>query len=508
LELVFLLRKVLTHIEREQFVHVDEWIPEEKDMIFRHTKGSIILPELGSFYGDKNEVLEHFVLTSKRCYNSDEIRIHCCHYMNYFLRYYDQNKELIGVYFKIKYLIDYEPLYNKEAFFHDINMFILRDIIMLKIKRMNEDNYSLSLKYKNNKNPSLQYTDKHALILMEISIIINMLIPLVTHFMYVRKIQKVTDFLLEVFDIVIDLYIDDCDIYSKLYETAISTTNKNRDNNEILWSMQNIRGKNTTTHSLSTVNNILLQIIPKYTYSKNIICFNYESIKKNTGYQITDITYEYSFVSLSSSRRDEDQNSEFDKFESMLTKADESLYLQNKVNCEDTMKYIEMKFGPFSQEEIDFYRRELSKDGKFIINDFQKELVFNLFYKFFGDVQSIKAINSDDYIKLILAAKKILSVSKMVVLPYVVSARINRLVSRKCLNKKEQLKIESSPFYPLLMNKYRNDKIEKNILSIIAMILSSDFYIISYDIPEIHGQKLEIQPEFLLEEILYYVTLI
>ena len=47
-------------------------------------------------------------------------------------------------------------------------------------------------------------------------------------------------------------------------------------------------------------------------------CVNilYKSILRNTGFQVLDIEYEFSFVSLSSSRRDEDLNSEFDKFES------------------------------------------------------------------------------------------------------------------------------------------------------------------------------------------------
>lgn len=50
-------------------------------------------------------------------------------------------------------------------------------------------------------------------------------------------------------------------------------------------------------------------------YSGNLVHLNYKSILRNTGFQILDIEYEYSFVSLSSSRRDEDLNSEFDKFE-------------------------------------------------------------------------------------------------------------------------------------------------------------------------------------------------
>ena len=73
------------------------------------------------------------------------------------------------------------------------------------------------------------------------------------------------------------------------------------------------------------------------------------------------------------------------KFESQLSKQDEGLYLQNKVNCEETMKMIELMYGPFSDDEIDFYINKLSKDGTFTINSFQEDLVFNLFYKYFGE---------------------------------------------------------------------------------------------------------------------------
>ena len=69
------------------------------------------------------------------------------------------------------------------------------------------------------------------------------------------------------------------------------------------------------------------------------------------------------------------------KFESHLTKQNEALYLQNKVNCEQTMRDLDVLYGPFDDDEIDYYIERLSKDGKFVINSFQKDLVFNLFYK-------------------------------------------------------------------------------------------------------------------------------
>ena len=201
-------------------------------------------------------------------------------------------------------------------------------------------------------------------------------------------------------------------------------------------------------------------------------------------------------------------NSEFDKFESFLTKTDESLLLQNQVASDDAMDQIRIIYGPFEDEEINFYKHRLSDGCKCTVNSFQRDLVFNLFFKFFGDSNTINAINLDDYVTLIIAAKRILEACGMVLLPYIISSKVIRLASRKNVNKKELTKLESSPLWEKIKNKYRNDKIEKHILSIIAIILTSEFEIIDPDDPELDGQKITVVPELICEEVLMYVTLI
>ena len=72
-----------------------------------------------------------------------------------------------------------------------------------------------------------------------------------------------------------------------------------------------------------------------------------------------------------------------------------------------TMKKIDSLYGPFNQDEIDFYVKELG-DYDATINPFQKKLIFNLFYKYFGHTVSANAINRIDYIKLMITAKRLL----------------------------------------------------------------------------------------------------
>ena len=219
-----------------------------------------------------------------------------------------------------------------------------------------------------------------------------------------------------------------------------------------------------------------------------------------------EIAYEYQFVSLSSSKREgEDSGSQFDKFESHLIRTNEGLYMQNKVNSDAAMEYIERLFGPFDQYDIEFYKRELTKANRIVINNFQKNLVFNLFY---GDPVSINAINADQYVELIIAARKMLESSGMVMLPHIISSRVVRIVDRNNINKKEMMRLEASQYYPYIEQKYKNSKIETYILRIIATIISSEFCVIDPHDEKLNGTKIETIPEFIIEEVLSYVQLI
>lgn len=281
------------------FVPVDKWEPEnEVDQIFIPCKGAVWLPvtQVFNITDPSKENLNYFILSTKRCYNGDTVRNHISKYMNYFEKFYDKDHELLWMICKIKCNIDMIPGYNKEQFRHDIMRLILSDSICMKAVRMNNDNYELSLdekKYKNEKNPSLIYSDRHAKIILWMSLLMNMVIPLATHFIYVNRILNANEFLLWIFDAIISM--TDVDIYNKFYETSSSNVNRSSKKHERLWNKQDIRGKDTVTHALESVQNIILNIMPKYTYAKNIISFNYTSINMNIHYQVTGIEYDYVF---------------------------------------------------------------------------------------------------------------------------------------------------------------------------------------------------------------------
>jgi hypothetical protein len=490
---------------------VDEWNAEPSDIIFTNAKNIIMAPIGQYFKVDDQSRINFFMINPKKSYNSDLLRDHTCTYLNYFEKYFDTEKEYFTNLAQLKFLIDNYMDYNINNFMYDINRYLIQPSLFSKIANMVEFNYSLTLSYKSANNPQLQYTNEHAKILMQISIMMNLCIPIITHFAYMRKISDIDEFLLDIYDNILYAphFSDSVNIISKLYETGISNVNRNAKNNAVIWAKQDIRGKDVITHSEGAVRNIILNIIPKYTFSQNMVSLNYTSIQKSNKFQITDIQYEYSYVTLSSSKREgEDNTSDFDRYESNLQKTDQSLYLQTKFNYEYTMKVIENDWGPYDPREIEFYRKELSNDNGSIMNTFQRQLIFNLFYKYFGDTISPKAINNDDYIKLMLSAKKMLLKMNMNYLPYIISAKVNKIVSRKTLNKKELAEMESSQYFKYVEDKYKNPKILQQILGTIATIITSNFSIIDYKNKDIHGLEINIDSRFIIEETLIYILLI
>lgn len=172
------------------------------------------------------------------------------------------------------------------------------------------------------------------------------------------------------------------------------------------------------------------------------------------------------------------------------------------------MAQIEKEWGPYNPDEIEFYKKELRNANGDIINNFQKQLVFNMFYKYFGDSISINGINVDDYIKLIISAKKMLKSGNMGFLPYIISGKVNKIVSRKTLNKKEVAEMEASQYYNLVVEKYENPKIIQQILGTIATIITSNFSIIDFNNKDINGLPINVEPRIIIEETLMYVLLL
>lgn len=495
---------------------VDRWVPNSEDIIFRGLRGKQIMAPLAKILTNDDEdmlMFDSFILSVKKCYSSEEKVDHFTQYLNYFEKYYDTDHELLAIYARMKFMIDTDDagLYTKQQFMADIKRDILFSTFARKVKAMNEDNFIIHIKRNKKDGNVLQYSNRHLSALMEIGLFQIILIPLLTHYAYMKKIQNIDAYLMEFYEILIIDMHPDIDILTKLSETANSRIIQDMSKNSGSWDKQYIRSKNKFTYNIEIVWAIISQIIPKAIYEMNILNLIYVSIKGNITNKIIRAKYEYSFNQLSSDRNegdDDDDNSEFDKFESHLSKKNEALLMHNQVNFHSTMKQIEERFGPFSKEEIEYYKVELSKGRKSPIVPHQKILVCYLFYKWFGDPSALGSIDLTSYIKLIIAAKRILAANNLHTMEAILSGKFVKVIKRVNMNKKELQKITSSSTYEAVAAIYHNEKITNLLIAMLATIVSSKFQIIDFENKENTGLPFVPQQELLNEEFLIYASLI
>lgn len=273
-------------MENNNIPKIETWEPNPEDILITNQKNVIRMP-ICQILNLTSSTLDVFIIRPKKCYNSKVLRDHVCHVINYFEKYYDPEKELLVCIARIKYFVDTIDTFSRNEFINMVSAYILNDSIKKKVYNLAIYNYNMELKYKNIQ-PSLQYNDHHATVLMEMSILMNFVIPLITHYAQVHHVEPIDDFILDVFDYILNGY--DIDIFSKLIETAYSNVKKSETKSPILWNKQDIRGKDVITHSRDSVNNIILNIMPKYSFDRNIVALNYTSIQKNTGY-VRDAQY-------------------------------------------------------------------------------------------------------------------------------------------------------------------------------------------------------------------------
>lgn len=500
--------------EGQKFIPVDEWTYQsEDDIIFTYKKDVFIAP-ISRFFGltERDEVLESFSLNRKKSYKSQTAKEHFCKYLNYFEKYYDTDKELLTIYANFKGVIDgYREMYSINALKYDIVKYILSDSIRWKVICMNRDNYiPLKKNYRNNKKPSLQYNDEHCLLMFELSLLQIMMIPILLHYAETNKDYMdipINEFLLEMYDLLLYMKSNTINLRSKFYETVNSNTEHSTITNPI-WNAdkQDIRGINVSTFSIDTLDSFVLQLMPKYEFNGAPVALNYGSIKSGIDRQVITNEYEFVFIKLDTMKKDEDSNSEYDKFETYTAKQDESAYILLMHMAKKAMQNIEKEYGPFDPKEIQYYKDILFSDTD-AINQFQKKLISGLFFRDFGDPQALQCINRDDYIKLVIAARKKLEGNKMISLAYVISSKMVKSVSRNRINQKEEKKINESEICQEIMSKYSYDvKIKQNMLSIIATIFSSTFKIIAYN-NENDGKELTLYMDILSKEVCDYMLL-
>lgn len=498
---------------------IDQYEPDKSDIIFEMiSKNNMMVYFDKVFKWDKKKLknierLNLFILKKKRIYASmnpkNETGKLICYYTNYFIKKYDSDNELITAYLKIKFFIDRKGQYTESDFVYDLYNILLTETVVDKIQRLVEDCYITELDEDEAYKSSIQFTNRHAKMLMCISMATKFFAPLINHYAYVRNVKNISELILQCFDGLFPIFQADVDLYNKLYETANIRVLKTKQSDKGFWNQAIILGHNPDTYVIFLVKKLITDAIPKYIFSENCISYNHVFLKTTIDNQFR-IKYNYELNPLIYSKIDSDGLSGFDKFEMTMSKKDESLLIIGDVNIKQTMDFLLERFDiKYKEKDIEFYKDNLKP------TKFQRNLIFQFFAKYFGSCKNLFNIKLSDYYKLVMILKNILDNHDFTYLQYLLTSNVNNdHNSKKMINRKQILKIYNSQRYKeLVSDKYNiSMSILENgdiIIKDISILLSGEYTLVDHRYPEYLDKKIIINDkDAVCDEYLRFIQMI
>lgn len=490
----------------QKFIRIDEWVPKKSDKKITYDGKLIVIPFDKFFNRDSNTLLNNFIIKKESYINQLE---HITHYINYFIKFYDEENELILAYLKLKFLIDNKDRnISLNAFIKILYSIIITDNMIEKINNLVEDNYyiDLSSKDKSKKyNESLEFTEKHAKIMMSISMAMKIIIPPMFHYLNSYGLLKDKEHIFRFYERLFDIFSKEVDIYNKLWLSIMSKVNINYVRNSVIWEQREIFGTNPFTHMTELFRNkIIIESFFKYKFNNNLISYNYVVLENQLRFFLIE-PYKLNRIELTS-RRDIDGRSGIDKIEMNATKIDESIVILSDVNIKHTIKEISKKMHmKISKKELDYYKYNMN------ITKFQSNLVFYYYAKYFYGYRDLLLLTRKQYIKLLVILKKRLQYQSFVYLPQILTSNIeSKLNSRTIRNDKFLTKIQTSSIYQYIMeNKYSTlNDIGKDdiILKMLSSLLNTTFTFVDYDNQELLGKPIEVNQDIVCDEFLNFLN--
>lgn len=515
------VREDLTLDNNQQYTHIDLWEPEEDDPVYVRPDAKTMVIDFHRIYPSipYNIALNTFNV-NRDCYSNrlgsfkskdGSVDKGICHYINYFIEFYDDDKELPMAYLKIKYILDKKnsvPMKPKK-FNKLIQHIFFTDSIINKVKKLTDANYIVSLTQDENDKKeypkSLQFTNQHGKIMMSISFMMKIIAPVIYHYIgkykdkeAISKIQ-IYPFYEPLFTIIPPPNIN---IWNKIYITALANYNANAANNKYMWQQQEIFGVGRDYAIENLVKEKLISDnVFKYTYAKSIVNFNAVILKKQLRYY-NKADFKTDLKEIKSDSNNGNMSGK-DKFEMASNKIDESFIIISKENIKSTIKRLKKKLGvSYTKEEIDWYM------SNFKIDDMQAELINYAFAKSFNGFGDLSLATRRDYMKLFVILKKDLRDNRgFDILPNILTGnKITKLNTRTVQNNKfiQDIK-ESSTWKNIIKEKFSVLKYinsEDTILDMISNIINSGFLYCEYENQSLNGELIEYDKFELANDIL------
>lgn len=493
------------------------WVPTEEQKYFVY-ENDIVRAKYEEILGlEAGTILSSFLIIKNHYKDRMEDIVH---HINYFLNFYDTEKELFLSVLSIKFLIDQNNTIKKKNFRELVVNRVITDSLVEKIKKMARDLYVLNIdtdsegKFKT----TPKITNDQARQIVALSFCFRMIIPLCVHFSntnigFPGKKDYISAFDKIFMDIIKKFEKDDIKIFYPLSRFIKYQIDRTHNANKGTWiQKKQLYGHTKDLYIEEVIHEVIIvKTIHKLKYNQSCVSF-IDGVLFNYSYNYRQENYKYKPLEIDTKESVNDSDDYFSQLELLemrVFKLDESIVLINDANNNLILEKIYEKFNiPIEDAELEFYKKNCKLN---MVNQF----FLRMFYaRFFDSSNALDALNADTTFKLLIYMKKYLHLKGMSILPQMCTARIyGKYKDKSIRNSKFLEKISTSSVYEnIISNKFRyvrelNLK-EDPIIKQLSILLNSSFEFVDYD-DNIDGILYDnINVDIVAEEFLVFLSII
>ncbi len=501
--------------------YLKDWVPSEGDGWFRYIN-EVVVADFQRVTGYKSDPLDTFKINKKHYKERmDDVTFH----INYFIKFYDAEKQFFVSTCSVKYLIDRFPAMSQVAFKKLIIDRIITPEFVTNMKRMANDLYSVNIntdmegKYKS----TPKITNDHAKVILAISFAYRAILPLCVHYSntnstiitsksYITCFDKIFMAVLQKFEGIpgsknyIAIYKPICKFVKYRLDRAHTADAMIWDKKKQLYGITYETVFQNMIHEV-----ILVKSLYKISYDRSVVSY-IDGVVTNSYNHFRFENFKFKPVEIEADTGGGDSDdylTHAESIEMQMYRIDESTSMINDVNNAKVVDMIQQRFKvDITPEEFKFYFDNLN------INNVTQMLLHAFYSGYFHNSQAIYTISKEDSIRLLVIMKKYLEATGMTILPQICTAKVQGKFKENMIkNSKFTEKFETSDVYQkIIREKFRYiqelSPKEDPIVKRLSTIINSTFILVDPN-PELNEMIVDDIPvDKIIDEFLTFLSII
>lgn len=482
----------------KSFPDLFEWIASRDEVYFYFNEDNgKVCARYEEFYGitrEDTKISEFRIKHGHYMKRMPEI----CQHINYFINFYDDNKELYGSIFSVKFIIDQRPNLSQKKFRELVMDRIITPSLISKINWMANDLYIENIADNNDEKyvATPKITNSQAKQILAISFCIRIVLPLCLHYSNINdSFEKKTSyipFLDKLIMKIINAFEDNGEkIFNTLCRFVEHRVDKYYGQHYLMWAKKKqLYGIVRCLYLDEVIHEVIVvKGLYKLDYRRSVVSFIDGVIfKHHINFKRENFKTKPVEIDQYDAATDNDNFlSHAEALEMQAYKVDASSAIFTDANIKFVLKRIDENFRiDISDEEFRFYYDNLR------ISNMTEMFIHDFYARIFHDTNANLQLSKMDTVKLIIILKKYLQYRGMYLLPQLCTAKIRGKFKENLIkNAKFNETVNTSDVHQSINNpkyKYIDELFPGENLNMrkLSAFINSELEYVDFD-PEING---------------------